>query len=160
MEEKKWVSYKISSRELIVELILYFLFLTLCLLSFYISYWIGTYLIIVLLFVFRKSNKIIVVNHNEMIILRFFFIKQKIKIENIKKIYCKRTKLRFVSFVDVCVVFRSDAKDCSAHFITFNFFGYIKLLDLLNYFSDKIYIDKNSFEIINFFYKENKFIYT
>jgi hypothetical protein len=158
MEENKRISYKTGLGELIVELIFYFIFLILFFLSFYVSYWVGIYLFIILFLVFRKSNKILAVNDNEMIILKYFFIKQRINIENIKIIYCKRTKLRFVSFVDVCVIFLSNDKDCSAHFISYNFFGYVNLLGLLNYFNDKIYIDKDSFKIINILYMDNKFV--
>lgn len=158
MEKNKWISYKTGLGEVILELIFYFIFVMLFFFSFYVSYWVGIYLFIILFLVFRKSNKILAINHNEMVILKYFFIKQRINTENIKKIYCKRTKLRFVSFVDVCVIFISNDKDSSAHFISYNFLGYINLLGLLNYFNDKVYIDKDSFKIINILYEENKFV--
>lgn len=151
--------YRVGLKELIIEIMLYFIFIIICFLGFYINFLIGIYLLFILFFMFKKSNKVIAINNNKMYVLRYFIFKQNVNVENIKKIYCKQTRLRFTSFTDVCVIFTNNDKYCEAHFISYNFFGYTNILEYLNSQNNRIIMDVNSFKLINVFFEENKFIH-
>ena len=145
--------FKNEIKSVLLEILFNIFFIIIVIIFTFLSIWTAAYVFVIFVILIRKSNKVLIINENKLIILK------KINLNSIVEINCSMTKLRFVTFTEINIVYYNESgKKEDAQLISYKMFGYECILKLLDFFDSKgISIDINSFKLIGIEKNINKY---